>query len=38
MAGALRLVIYGMVLIVFIIWLPLGVGGSLEEIALCKEV
>jgi branched-chain amino acid transport system permease protein len=31
LAGALRLVIYGLALMVFIIWMPLGIVGTLKE-------
>ena len=31
MAGSLRLVIYGVALVIFIIWLPLGVWGTIKS-------
>jgi branched-chain amino acid transport system permease protein len=31
LAGALRLVIYGLALMVFIVWMPLGIVGTLKE-------
>ncbi|MEG1912948.1 MAG: branched-chain amino acid ABC transporter permease, partial [Cloacibacillus sp.] len=37
MAGALRLVIYGVALVCFIIWLPQGVWGSLKNYYLTKK-
>lgn len=38
MAGALRLVIYGVALICFIIWLPQGVWGSVKNWARDKKI
>jgi len=37
MAGSLRLVIYGVALVVFIIWMPLGVWGSLKSFWLGRR-
>ncbi|HCL79149.1 MAG TPA: branched-chain amino acid ABC transporter permease [Synergistaceae bacterium] len=36
MAGELRLVIYGIALIVFIIWMPMGIWGTIQRILLPK--
>lgn len=38
MAGALRLVIYGLALVCFIIWLPQGVWGSIKNYYLTKKI
>lgn len=37
MAGSLRLVIYGVALVIFIIWLPQGVWGSLKNWYISKK-
>lgn len=37
MAGEMRLVIYGIALVLFIIWLPLGVWGTLKNRLLANE-
>jgi len=37
MAGSLRLVIYGVALVIFIIWMPLGVWGSLKSFWLSRR-
>jgi branched-chain amino acid transport system permease protein len=37
MAGSLRLVIYGVALVIFIIWMPLGVWGSLKSFWLGRR-
>jgi len=38
LAGALRLVIYGLALMVFIIWMPLGIVGTLKEFLLQRPI